>query len=331
MGNTMLYILIVVAIYMTVMNFRMAKRNRNSSGYVSCANALFKGDADAGAQIDKYLEKETVEEYRQKTQIFKLYQKLRDEQDCAITLENFSPALLLERKGVFDPQSVITNSDSFVWACILLNKAGALGDNEFIRKFMEKFASHKEELSKFVEYKVMEATADLYTAENDDWKVFCRNLLAGDYEGFRYERKLIGFFKRIAQFLLAESGEELDEQAQEDMTAFSNSSVGKMMMNDRGVYTKYAAPVEEEGEETENSDSKEETASEEPEGEEAAVVEETPVEEEVAAEEAPAEETAAEEVPVEETVTEEAPTETAEEAPETTAEETPEKKENEGE
>ena len=51
MGNTILYILLIVAIYTTILNYRMVKRNKNSSGYVKCANALFKGDADAGAQI----------------------------------------------------------------------------------------------------------------------------------------------------------------------------------------------------------------------------------------------------------------------------------------
>ena len=43
MGNTILYILLIVAIYTTILNYRMVKRNKNSSGYVKCANALFKG------------------------------------------------------------------------------------------------------------------------------------------------------------------------------------------------------------------------------------------------------------------------------------------------
>ncbi|MBR3168650.1 MAG: hypothetical protein IKF18_08230 [Erysipelotrichaceae bacterium] len=317
MGNTILYILLIVAIYTTILNYRMVKRNKNSSGYVKCANALFKGDADAGAQIAQYLEKETVQEYREKTAIFKLYQLLRDEHEYTETLQNFNPSVLVETKGAFNPQSVITNSDSFIWACILLNKAGAAGDIEFVRQFMDKFTSRKEELSKFVEYKVMEATAQLYLGENEDWKVFCRNLLAGEYEGYRYERKLIGFYKRIAQLLLAEGGDELDEMAKDDLTSFAESSVGKMMMNDRGVYTKYAAPKNEE--ETEEEPAEEEVPvkeTEEP-------AEETVPAEEPAAEETetvPAEETV-EEVPVEEEVAEEETPEVQEEETEVPAEE----------
>ena len=182
---------------------------------------------------------------------------------------------------------------------------------------MDKFAFRKEELSKFVEYKVMEATAQLYLGENEDWKVFCRNLLAGEYEGYRYEKKLIGFYKRIAQLLLAEGGDELDEMAKDDLTAFAESSVGKMMMNDRGVYTKYAAPKSEE--EAEEEPAEEEVPAEETEepAEETAPAEEPAVEE---TETAPAEEIV-EETPAEEETAEVETPETQEEETEAPAEE----------
>ena len=263
MNNPMFLFLVVLALYFAYQNYKLIKFNKHYKGFADCAHAVFDHDENADKMIIDYLEKEKEPSFVNKAMIYKLYRDLEAGRLYEDDLATFDPkTLYLDNKGNYAPKKASLNADGFVWAAVLLNKAYALKEDEFIKAFLAK-SEPKEMLRTQMEYLLLEAMADFELSINECGVPFFKMLVDGAYEGYNYDKRLIGIYKRIAAFYLSLKGEEIGEFEKEDLTMFAESSVGKIMMEDLGVYDNYHLEETETDETTEDNEVVEETTKEE--------------------------------------------------------------------
>lgn len=249
METIIFYALLVFALYMLRKNFLLAKRNNHNKEYVAAAGEIFARKASASEHIKNFVEKEENKEYQNKGRILQLYDALDHHTSPESVLQDLDlEPLFTQEKGVqhvFSEKKVQQNADSMVWSMLVLIKMKAEGATELIPTFMAKFPA-QESLRHHMEFLLLEHIAAYLTSTEKDSSFF-RNIATGEYQDILYDRQLIGLYKRLCSFFLAQEGVE-EEYVASDVESFAKSSVGKMMMEDLGVYEKYA-PKEETTEE----------------------------------------------------------------------------------
>lgn len=238
MESWLFYGLAFFAFYMLRKNMGLAKRNKYNKEYVKIAGEIFARSEGAKQHVETYISQQKDIEFQNKARILALYEYLHHQQEVERLLKDLDlTSLFTVSKGVstilFEPKKVLMNSDSMVWSMLVLTKMKAEKREDLIPVFLAKF-HYPEEMRKHMEFQLIEALATYYSSEAKDLSLF-KAISENEYpEDLLYDKPLIGLYKRLSSFILAQEGVN-GEYVEDDVKNFANSSVGKMMMEDLGV------------------------------------------------------------------------------------------------
>ena len=99
--------------------------------------------------------------------------------------------------------------------------------------------------------------------KNFDGIKFLKTLLSGEYQEYKYDKNLIGIYKKIAASLLAYMAEPLDEGDDDLIKEFTETLIGSRFTKDLEIYDRFhVEEVKEESSEELYSDNEETLAEE---------------------------------------------------------------------
>jgi len=255
--NFIFVAIIIICILMTAKNVVTIIRMRKNKQYISAYTAMLKEHDDALENLNKYIETEKSPELISKTNIVKVYLEAKRDLDTEETINKIDlKPVFFDSKGN-TKKMLDRNTDVFLWLIydlVIFHSKGKYVEMEKINKLVREY---EDALNTRLEYLVF---CGVYNALKKDYQIdqFLKDLINGDYVGVTYDKKLIGLFKRVAAMILVYRNEEIDEMSKEDLTTFSQTLVGKILMKDLGMYDTYK-PKDEKEETKEIEEKKEET------------------------------------------------------------------------
>lgn len=255
MNLLFLILLIAITIMMFTKNFKKAGQYRKDKTYIDIYTKILKQEEGAYDELISYLNTETDLCLKAKSNLIKIYvdlDKNPDEVNKEIDEANFMHDIFLNGEA-FVKDNVILNSEVFIWLILILSKARANSMIDVLNHINEKVSAYEEELKEYVEYGVYKSAYLSLLEKSIDGIYFLKNLLQGDYVDYKYDKNLIGIFKKIAASLLAYMGEPLDEGDESLIRDFSETLIGSRFTKDLEIYDKYHIDTEE----TTNKDNEE--------------------------------------------------------------------------
>ncbi|MBQ1477613.1 MAG: hypothetical protein IIZ33_05665 [Erysipelotrichaceae bacterium] len=280
--NAFIYIILfAMVIMMSLKNFKMMGRYKHNKDYIAAYQGLLKGEDGNYQAICDYIGKEEAAEFQNKGRILKLFYDL-DYGTAEETLEKLDLHDFYFKKDRFDPENANMNADSALWMMLDMAKAARLGNFAFNDRLMEIYDRNKDVLENYLEYHLLHSCHDIVNKKEGRDTKFLTDLLKGEYE-YRYDKQMIGLYKRFAEALLAyEDDGLLGEYEVEDLPRFAGSLIGAGFMKELGIYDTWA-PKEDREEETaedtaeEVTEEAEETAEEAVEDKTEEIIVEAPV------------------------------------------------------
>jgi|GEM_PF-6741026 len=224
------YLALILAIWVTYRNIKLIMKARHLRGYSQVSNALLLQQENADELLNKYLEKERDEAYLNKTRILTIWKDVAKD-DVIAEINKLEPLKFLNERN-----AVAINSDSFVWAIMVMHRMHF----KYQDQNLDAFYSRWQDLSNLendLEYVFLKYYYQ-YLKGNFD-KDFFFNINEGNYGTLRHGKHLIGIYKRIAVMISVEEGVKFEEHFVEDLKNFAQSSVGNLLMSDMGILDKY--------------------------------------------------------------------------------------------
>lgn len=229
-----------VLLYLAYRNIVMYKRIKLNKTYVNLFNEIFKEDNEnAYVQVVNYINETENVEFKNKGRIFQLYLALKENlpyEECLNALD-FKELFYTNDKP--DARKAGFNSDTFVWVIATMVKAYSKGHIDVIDELVAKLSIHQDLLNQYVEYTLVTNVAKCLKGEEERGVEFMSNLINGNYNEYKYDPRLIGFYKKMATTFLAYSGQELDEYQKEDIRNFATSLIGNFILHDLNLYDEY--------------------------------------------------------------------------------------------
>ena len=243
--NIIYWVLGVFALAITINNFRNLKNLNRERTFQQIYVDVLKQEEGSTETINNYVAEEKLGYLKNKAMVLQMYQMLINGEDVDKEIEeiNFNP--IFKDKNKFVPKQANRNSDIFIWLLILYAKAKQINKEEIIDKLVKKMELFDEYFENQLEYQLYKAGTALLKDKDGEDIQFLYDLINGEYAGMVYEKRLIGLYKRFASCLLAYKDKEFDEFFKQDLHSFANTLVGKVFMQDLGIYDKYP-PIEEE-------------------------------------------------------------------------------------
>ena len=102
-----------------------------------------------------------------------------------------------------------------------------------------KVSVYENKLNDIVEYKVFKATYESLLEKGFEGIDFLKDLLAGNYSNYSYDKQLIGVYKKMAAAILVYTGEPLSEGDDALLKDFVYTQVGNRFMKDLSIIDKY--------------------------------------------------------------------------------------------
>ena len=254
MDSLVLVALVLCGIYLAYKNTNNLLRYRKEKAYVTLYSDLLKNVEGAVERIDDYVEKTTDAEYKAKAQVIQLYAALtKDNQRIKECLDKLDYYDILFKGNAFDASKAVANSDSFIWTIMIIARARQLSMPDVVIDVYERLAKYEEDLQYFVEYQTVKGAYECLMEKNGEGVGFLKKLIVGDYEGYRYDKRLIGIYKRMGATMLTYVLEPIDDDYRQDLFAFAETLLGKSLMCDLGIFEHFhkeepavAEPAEEE-------------------------------------------------------------------------------------
>lgn len=237
--NQLIYIILVV--FMAAMiykNIKLLKRGKHTKQYVACTTEIFANNPDVISMINDYVDNETENEFKVKGRIIKVYAELKYNINPANTLSFIDLHDIIYTKNNIDTQKMEMNSDSFYWM-IMNNILAHLNNDE------ESIAKMNEILNQYNDLINNDLVVELYhqvdnaLAHNEEGVKFLKDLLAGEYSGYRYDKRMIGMYKDVALATLAYLGEEISEEDREGLYNFAEMKAGRLLLANYGLLDEY--------------------------------------------------------------------------------------------
>ena len=242
MEYAFLILMILVLGYVLYRNMNMLNKYKHNKDYIECYRKMLEKDESAYDDICKYIEKETLEEFKSKAYVLKLHEEL----DRG-----------LDANGRFSANKLTSNIDGFIWLFMDLAKARQLSKFDVMNELKEKM-SNLVGLEDRVEYRLFIAIYNALNEKEDGGIEFLNQLLDGSYYELQYDKGLISMYKRFASATLAYANEPLEDYYKEDLHEFAATSIGANFMRDLEIYDKYlpreviAEQIKEDEQEEEN-------------------------------------------------------------------------------
>ena len=234
------YLLFIVLVFMFFRTFSQAKQLGNGKGFTEAYTKILSNDLDAEENLDKYMETEKKQYLLSQANLLKAYLALDKESDPKPYLDKIElKPIFCNSKGKFDAKFAVNNIAFFLWVNMFVARCLKYGRNDLIDVIASKLNEYDNELNNYMEYRLFKGiVAGTKKEKNDDYN-FLKLLIAGEYPNLKYEKRYIGLYKREATIFLIYFGEQVDEFWENDLHAFVDTSVGKRLSTDLGLYDKY--------------------------------------------------------------------------------------------
>lgn len=262
MDKLLFVIMIGLLIFISMKNISVIKRYKQNKSYIECYQNVLHGNENADQALDDYIEKEKSIEFINKAKIIKLYSLVRSGSEYENTLNEINLKDIFYRKDKVDIQLTKLNSDAFIFIMLVMVKAYEVNNIEVIDKLVEKL-NETSELQEQLEYQEILAFANALTKKEDNGSKIMHSLLDGTYTEYRYEKNMIGLYKRVASTTLAFNNEEFDEYFKQDLHKFAQNFIGEIFLKGLGLYETYKPEEVEETKEEVVEEIKEENIEEE--------------------------------------------------------------------
>lgn len=246
-------ILIGISIYMFYRVIALSGRGRLNKAMLGILDKIDNKD-EFFAAADEFIRENKDPEYGQKVRVLRLWGDVFYERDEEFKehLEDLDIDVLLNptKKN----QGFANNEDSFFYLYMALpNRLNFRGRKDLRALLEEKLAPYAEINGDTLLKAIYDENKKFYERTDDQGQTFIRNLLAGEYAGYRYSKQLIGLYKHCEEAILAaqykEAGntEGYDECIANLKNFATNTRLGIRWMKELGI----DYPTEEPEEETE--------------------------------------------------------------------------------
>ena len=260
-----LVILIVLTISMFSKNFKKAGQYRKDKTYIDIYTKILKNEEGAYDELVSYLGTETDACLKAKSNLIKIYvdlDKHPENVDSDIDEIDFMHDIFFEGEN-FVKEKIILNSEVFIWLILILSKARTNTMIDAMNHINDKVSAYDEEMKDYVEYEVYKSAYLSLLEKNLDGIKFLKTLLSGEYQEYKYDKNLIGIYKKIAASLLAYMAEPLDEGDDDLIKEFTETLIGSRFTKDLEIYDRFhVEEVKEESSEELYSDNEETLAEE---------------------------------------------------------------------
>lgn len=249
-----LVILIALTISMFSKNFKKAGQYRKDKTYIDIYTKILKNEEGAYDELVSYLGSETDTCLKAKSNLIKTYvdlDKHPENVDSDIDEIDFMHDIFFDGEN-FSKEKIILNSEVFIWLILILSKARANTMIDVMNHINDKVSAYDEEMKDYVEYQVYKSAYLSLLEKNFDGIKFLKTLLSGEYQEYKYDKNLIGIYKKIAASLLAYMAEPLDDGNDDLIKEFTETLIGSRFTKDLEIYDKYH--VEEPKEEVSSED-----------------------------------------------------------------------------
>lgn len=239
MGSLLYVLMFAMIIFIIVKNFSLLKRYKFNKKYIEIYREILKEDENAYEHVSEYIASQKKEEYINKAKVLKLYIELKNDLDCSETLDSLDVSkIYYNDKNKFDPNLAVYNSDTFVFIIMCMTKAYTKLKINVIKELYEKVKALID-LEEHVEYQEVLAVNDALFDKDDCGVTFFNSLLNGEYTKLKYDKNMIGIYKRIASTMLSYRCEPISDYDSQDLKTFAKSLIGKQMLSDLKIYDKY--------------------------------------------------------------------------------------------
>lgn len=260
-----LVILIALTISMFSKNFKKAGQYRKDKTYIDIYTKILKEEEGAYDELVSYLGSETDACLKAKSNLIKTYvdlDKHPENVDSDIDEIDFMHDIFFDGEN-FSKEKIILNSEVFIWLILILSKARANTMIDVMNHINDKVSAYDEEMKDYVEYQVYKSAYLSLLEKNFDGIKFLKTLLSGEYQEYKYDKNLIGIYKKIAASLLAYMAEPLDEGDDDLIKEFTETLIGSRFTKDLEIYDRFhVEEVKEESSEELYSDNEETLAEE---------------------------------------------------------------------
>ena len=260
-----LVILIALTISMFSKNFKKAGQYRKDKTYIDIYTKILKEEEGAYDELVSYLGSETDACLKAKSNLIKTYvdlDKHPENVDSDIDEIDFMHDIFFDGEN-FSKEKIILNSEVFIWLILILSKARANTMIDVMNHINDKVSAYDEEMNDYVEYQVYKSAYLSLLEKNFDGIKFLKTLLSGEYQEYKYDKNLIGIYKKIAASLLAYMAEPLDEGDDDLIKEFTETLIGSRFTKDLEIYDRFhVEEVKEESSEELYSDNEETLAEE---------------------------------------------------------------------
>lgn len=244
MGMMMYLLLFAMLIFICVKNFSLLKRYKFNKKYIECYRTVLNNDENVYEYVSDYINSVNKEEYLNKTKVLKLFVEVKNGLDYKETLNSLDLRKIYYDGNKFDRNLVVYNSDTFVFIMMVMIKAYARLELEVIITLNEKIKELTDLVTQ-LEYQEVLAVGDALLLKNDNGIEILNCLLNGEYTKYRYDKNMIGIYKRIAAAILSFLSQEISDYDKEDLGTFGKSLIGKEVLNDLKIYDKFVKNEEE--------------------------------------------------------------------------------------
>ena len=208
-----LVILIALTISMFSKNFKKAGQYRKDKTYIDIYTKILKEEEGAYDELVSYLGSETDACLKAKSTLIKIYvdlDKAPELVEADVDAVDFMHDIFFEGEN-FMKERIISNSEVFIWLILILSKARANTMIDVMNHINDKVSVYDEQMSNYVEYQVYKSAYSSLLEKDVEGINFLKVLLCGEYHEYKYDKNLIGIYKKIAASLLAYMAEPLDD------------------------------------------------------------------------------------------------------------------------
>ena len=238
MENILFAFILVMIGYITYKNIALISRYRFNKKYVAIYQDALNGTDNCLENIDKFISDCKDEEFKNKGKILKLYVELDKGLDYSNTLESIDLKPIYYKKGNISWSNVNLNSDSFIFIMMAMARGKRVNKNDVVEKLSNKI-EELIELNNNIEYLETIALKNALLEKEDKGNGLFNSLLDGTYTEHKYEKNLIGLYKRFASSTLVYNKQAIDEYFDTDLKSFSSTLIGRCYMSDLGLHDKY--------------------------------------------------------------------------------------------
>ena len=155
---------------------------------------------------------------------------------------------------------ITDNEDSFFYLLLgIPNMLAGKGRNEELKLLQEKMQPYREKLKNQMVVLLSEGCDHMYAGEPEEGRKVFERILEGEYEGYSYNKQLIGLYKQICAAELINIYKETGETEKIDdlkdlVQEFANSGVGQRWIANIGLADEFLTDSPEEDTESEGKE-----------------------------------------------------------------------------